>query len=205
MFPPGFLMGTATAATQVEGGGINNNITRWALSHEKDGWIPFNPGLDHWNRIQEDYEHFAANGHNAHGFVIDWGRVMPNGVFDSESVKVLEHYREEILTCRALGMEPNVTLMEYAIPNWLEDNGGLLNPDCPEYFREFTQHCLDYLGDVVTFWTTMNEPNTLIGAAYVGGLWSPGETSIFKGARAAHARRLCDRDSRGRQGPPRAP
>jgi beta-glucosidase len=180
VFPPGYLMGTATSASQIEGGNLVNNITRWAAAHW--GYDMANNPLDHWNRIIEDYTQLAANGHTAHGIVIDWGRVEPErGVFDMDA---LNHYLWEIKVCKAMGMEPNVTFMEYAYPTWLEDSGGLLNPDAPKLFVEFVEKCLEVIGDEVNWFTTMNEPNTLIGAAYVSGVWSPGVSNPLKAAQA---------------------
>lgn len=181
--PAGFLMGTQTSAVQVEGGGIDNDITRWAATHP--GWAAPNPGLDHWNRIDADYRHLSENGHTAHGFTVDWGRIEPaEGRFDEAAIA---HYRDEILTCRRLGMEPIVTTLQYAIPNWLAARGGILDPETPRLFERFVRVCAERFGDQVTWWNTMNEPNTLAAAGFLAGIWPPGRSSIFDMGRAYDA------------------
>lgn len=119
-----FLIGTTNSATQVEGGGIDNDISRWAETH--DGWAAPNPGLDHWNRVEVDNQHLQDNGHDAHGLTIDWARIEPReGEFDEAAI---QHYRDEIESLRRHGMEPIVTLMQYALPPWLAEEGGVLSP-----------------------------------------------------------------------------
>jgi beta-glucosidase len=165
-----FFFGTQTSAVQVEGGGIDNDITRWAATHK--GWAAPNPGLDHWNRLEEDYAHLQQNGHNAHGFTVDWARIEPRpGVFDKAAIA---HYKQEIAICRAHGMEPMVTLYQYALPPWLAAKGGFLAKETPQRFAEFARVCAESFGDQVTWWSTMNEPNTVAAAGYLAGLWPPG-------------------------------
>jgi beta-glucosidase len=179
----GFFIGTTTSATQVEGGGIDNDIARWAATHK--GWGAPNPGLDHWNRIDEDYAHLGQNGHNAHGFTVDWARIEPqDGVFDQAA---LAHYRAEVAAIRRHGMEPMVTLFQYALPPWLAERGGVLAKDTPALFARFARVVAEQLGDEVTWWATMNEPNTLAAAGFLAGIWPPGKKSPFAMARALDA------------------
>lgn len=195
-FGSDFYFGTQTSAIQVEGGGIDNDITRWALTHP--GWAPPNPGLDHWNHFETDYQQLGADGHTAHGFTIDWARIEPEeGRFDL-GAEALAHYRQEVLSCRRNGMEPMVTLLQYGLPPWLAEKGGILNPRAPELFARFTRAVMEGVedregnfvqgvGDEVTWWNTMNEPNTLAAAGYLAGIWPPGQKSIFQLCRAFDA------------------
>jgi beta-glucosidase len=178
-FPDGFLWGAQTAPTQVEGGGLDNNMIEWAKGDPKrvaDGSTPL-PGLDHWNRLDADYADLAANGHNAHAFAIDWSRIEPvEGHFDQAA---MDHYRREIEISRARGMEPIITLLHYAIPNWLVAKGGILNDQAPELFERFSRHVVEQVGDQVTWWNTLNEPNALAGMSYMEGAWPPGEKNVI--------------------------
>jgi len=186
-FPEGFLWGTQTAPTQVEGAGIDNNMIEWArsdLGRIGDRSVPL-PGLDHWNRLEEDYSHLGLNGHNAHGFGIDWARVEPReGEFDQAAI---DHYRREVEICRANGMEPIVTLLHYAIPNWLMAKGGILAPDASALFERFCRVVVDGVGEDVTWWNTLNEPNALASMSYMLGVWPPAETSLVRFLRAMGA------------------
>jgi beta-glucosidase len=186
-FPHGFLWGAQTAPTQVEGGGIDNNMIEWAHSDSRrirDHSVPL-PGTDHFNRLEEDYAHLRLNRHSAHAFGIDWSRIEPReGVFDQVAV---DHYKREIAICRANSMEPIVTLLHYAIPNWLTANGGVLAVDAPALFERFCRFAVDQVGDGVTWWSTLNEPNTLAGMSYMLGTWPPGEVSLGRFLKAMGA------------------
>jgi beta-glucosidase len=178
VFPEGFLWGTMTAPTQVEGGGpgdegrVDNDFSQMAESDPstvKDASTP-NQGPDHWNRVEEDYSQLGGMGQNAHGFGIDWARIQPtkHGPFDDVA---MQHYIDEIDICRAKGMEPNVTLLHFALPKWLDAEGGLTNPHVADYFAEFARYVAGKVGDRVTWWITINEPNVLVGEKYIERIW----------------------------------
>ncbi|MGI8847642.1 MAG: family 1 glycosylhydrolase [Candidatus Dormibacteria bacterium] len=171
-----FLVGFSTSATQVEGGGLNNNFTRWA--QKRSGWVPVNPGGDHYNRVAQDLDLMKADGVNSYSLTIDWGRIEPTeGWYDEQA---LAHYRREIEMANARGITVVVNLLEYAIPTWLEDKGGILSPDAVDRFEKFSRLCADRFGDRVSLWTTMNEPNTQVIAGYLAGIWPPGESSVTR-------------------------
>lgn len=184
-FPDGFLWGCQTAATQVEGGNLDNNFIAWVKQDPRrvaDGSVPL-PGLDHWNRLEQDYRDLQSDGHNAHAFTIDWSRIEPvdGGPFDQAA---MDHYRREIQICRARGMEPVITLLHYAIPNWLAAKGGILADEAPARFERFCRYVTEQVGDQVTWWSTVNEPNALAGMSYGLGKWPPGQSSVFAFLRA---------------------
>src|SRR5664280_2827795 len=54
VLPESFLLGTATASLQIEGGDHNNSWYRWVQTgHVKDGTSCI-VADDHWNRVTED-------------------------------------------------------------------------------------------------------------------------------------------------------
>ncbi|WP_300082981.1 family 1 glycosylhydrolase, partial [Propioniciclava sp.] len=63
----GLLIGTATAAVQIEGGDRNNNWYDWAQlpGTIRDGSSPLR-ATDHWNRWHEDTELMASLGLQAY-------------------------------------------------------------------------------------------------------------------------------------------
>src|SRR5476651_1385381 len=90
---------------------------------------------DHYSRFREDLAALAAMGHSAHRFSIEWSRVEPReGVFNPEA---LLHYRDVVRTCRALGIEPVVTLQHFTLPEWLAERGGVGCEDAPRLFARF--------------------------------------------------------------------
>lgn len=211
-FPKNFLWGAATSAYQVEGN-ITNNWSEWEkanaerLAREaKEKWPyatleqfpdmlkPENyisgQACDHFNRFEEDFQLAKNLGHNAHRFSIEWSRVEPReGEFDEDAI---EHYRDVILSLKAKGMEPFVTLWHWTNPLWLEKKGGCECKDFPLYFARFAKIMSASLKDEVNFWVTLNEPTSVIANGYLQGNWPPQKKSmraalkVFKVLSQAH-------------------
>ncbi len=164
-FPAGFFWGAATSSHQVEGGNVNDwsewekaNAQRLA-KEAKQKWQPwqqerfpemFDPqnyisgrACDHYNRHEEDFDIAKQLGHNAHRFSIEWSRVEPEeGKFNEEAI---EHYRKVILSLRARGFEPFVTLWHWTNPLWIHDIGGPENKKFPLYFSRYAKYVDDEL------------------------------------------------------------
>jgi beta-glucosidase len=177
-FPEGFLFGCATAAHQVEGGTVND-WSRWERQpgRIKDGSTAWR-AIGHYQRYREDLAELAASGQNAHRFSVEWSRVEPEeGRFDRD---VLAHYAEVARTCRALGMEPVVTLHHFTFPLWLADAGGAAAAIAPLRFARFAAACAEALGAHVRWWITVNEPVVLATVGHLRGEWPPGETSVLR-------------------------
>ncbi len=181
--PDDFLLGCATAAHQVEGN-LVNDWTRMEQEHPeriKDGSVS-GIACDHHARFREDLGQLAAMHHTAHRFSIEWSRVEPReGVFDRDE---LLHYREVVRTCRALGMEPVVTLQHFTLPVWLADRGGVTCPDAPRLFARFAALCAEAMGAEVRWWITLNEPGVLAVFGYLYAEWPPLQPSMREFLRA---------------------
>ena len=177
-FPEGFLLGCATAAHQVEGGTVND-WSRWEQQpgRIKDG-SSARVAIDHWSRYRSDLAELAASGQNAHRFSVEWSRVEPaEGRFDRDA---LAHYADVVRRCRALGMEPLVTLHHFTLPLWLADQGGVRAPVAPLRFARFAAACAEAFGDEVRWWITINEPVVLATIGYLRGEWPPGRRSLLQ-------------------------
>ncbi|TVQ21290.1 MAG: glycosyl hydrolase family protein [Spirochaetaceae bacterium] len=182
--PDDFLFGTATAATQIEGGDTRSNWYHWAMAgNTKDGAGP-ETACDHWNRWQEDLSLITSLNSHSYRLGLDWARMEPApGVFDDAA---FDHYREELKALREAGVEPLVTLYHFAHPQWFEEAGGWPRPGAGADWLRFVSRVLDDLGDLVTDWITINEPNVYLIFAHVFGEWPPGDRNIlrfFRGAR----------------------
>ncbi|MGO0575293.1 glycoside hydrolase family 1 protein [Ornithinimicrobium panacihumi] len=152
------LIGTATAALQIEGGDRNNNWYDWAQlpGTIKDGSTP-ERATDHWNRWREDTEIMASLGMQIYRMSVEWSRIEPRpGEIDREA---LARYREEITAIRAAGIEPLVTLHHFSHPSWFQGLGGFSSPWAVDRFLSFAGVVVKELGDLVTDWITVNEPN----------------------------------------------
>ncbi|MFN2581481.1 MAG: glycoside hydrolase family 1 protein [Candidatus Dormibacteria bacterium] len=181
--PPGFLIGCAAAAHQVEGG-IDNDWAQW----ERQRPSPIADGSDtahandHYRRYRDDIAQLAAAGHNSHRFSIEWARVEPRpGVIDTAA---LQHYVDVAHACRALGIEPVVTLHHFTLPRWLAERGGLLAADAPVLFARYAAACAEALSGLVSWWLTINEPSIVVVQGYVVGIWPPQLHSIPAAFRA---------------------
>ena len=152
-----FLVGSSTAAHQVEGNNIHSDY--WAMEHMTytDFAEPSGAAVDHYHRYKEDIALMKKAGLNAYRFSIEWARIEPEeGKFDESEIS---HYCDVILTCRENGIEPVVTLHHFTSPKWLIEKGGWESPDVVTYFARYAKKIAEELGDVLTYVCTINEAN----------------------------------------------
>ncbi|MDO4305390.1 MAG: family 1 glycosylhydrolase [Eubacteriales bacterium] len=160
-----FLVGTATAAHQVEGNNIHSDY--WA--QEQMEYTSFSePSLDavdHYNRYEEDIRLMKEAGLNAYRFTIEWARIEPEeGKFDENEV---EHYRKVIRCCKEHGIVPIVTMMHFSSPKWLICKGGWEAESTVEYFKRYCTYIAKQLGNELEYVCTINEANMGIQLAAV--------------------------------------
>jgi beta-glucosidase len=177
-FPQRFLWGTATAAHQVEGGNTNND---WWTFEQRPGaiWHDDRSGLacDWWCNAERDFDLMAEMGHNTHRLSVEWSRIEPQeGIFDRTAIA---RYRQMLTGLRQRGIEPMVTLYHFTSPSWLARQGGWRNPGVVGLFRRFAHHTVEQLGDLVTLWCTVNEPNVYAALGYLLGEHAPGKRSLL--------------------------
>lgn len=174
----GLLLGSATAATQIEGGDKNNNWYRFAEEGKVyDGTSPYRAD-NHYNLWREDIDLMAEMGLEIYRFGIEWSRIEPKrGEFDET---VLAHYREEIEYMLSKGIKPLLTLHHFTNPLWFEDMGAWANKDSVGIFLNFAEKVIDRLGDIVSEYITINEPNVYNLNSFFYGIWPPEEKSLSK-------------------------
>ena len=115
VFPSDFLLGTATAAYQIEGGvhdeGRGESI--WdRFSHTPGKTYQDHTGdvaCDHYHRWREDVALMADLGLRAYRFSIAWPRILPEGrgAVNRAGLDFYDHLVDALL---AHGIEPFVTL-----------------------------------------------------------------------------------------------
>ena len=176
-FPDLFLWGTASAAHQVEGHNTNSD---WASFEQQPGaiWHGDRSGqaCDWWRDAEKDFDLMAEMGHNTHRLSVEWSRIEPEeGQFDQSAVR---RYREMLEALRTRGIEPMVTLFHFTTHLWLARQGGWASPSSIGCFRRFAHHVVDQLGDLVTLWCTINEPNVYAALGYLLGEHAPGKKSL---------------------------
>ncbi len=170
--PDSLLLGSATAATQIEGGDRNTNWYAWSLAGGVTGGESSLPGADHYRLFREDVDLMASLGHQCYRMSVEWSRVEPQpGQWSSEAIA---HYREEISLIRSHGIVPLVTLHHFSCPQWFQDRGGWVSIDCVDTFLRFCRTVVEELGDLVSEWCTINEPNVFANDTYMDGRYPPG-------------------------------
>jgi beta-glucosidase len=182
-FPPGFLIGAATAAHQLDGG---DGLSDWSRFEEEPGRIArgerSGKATGHRERVEEDVRLLSALGANAYRFSLEWARLEPeDGRVDGPE---WERVRAELALLRAAGITPLVTLLHFTLPAWLAVRGGLLAPDFAERFGAFAGEAARRLGGEVQLWATLNEPNVQVVHGYIQGSWPPGRRSPREAGRA---------------------
>lgn len=176
-------MGSATASLQIEGGDTNNSWYEWSRQgHIADGTTSC-PATDHWNRVEEDIALMKKMNHSVYRMSLEWSRIEPSqGHFSAAAIR---HYRDEIKSLIKAKIRPMVTLHHFSNPLWFEHTGGWLRDDAPLLFESYVVKVVDSLGDLVSDWVTINEPNVYLTKGYLFGEWPPAHSQIseyFKGA-----------------------
>ena len=177
VFPPGFVWGVATAAHQIEGGNVNNDWWAWEHDPASGTREPSGDACDSFHRWREDIELVADMGLTAYRFSLEWSRIEPaEGEF---SLAALEHYRRLCAACHGHGIVPVVTFHHFTTPLWLARRGGWEAPEAPERFARFVTRATAYLGDLIGWACTINEPNVVAVMGYFQGEYPPGVKEDF--------------------------
>ncbi len=188
----GLLLGTATSATQIEGGDENNNWARFSAEGKVEDKTSSVRACDHYTRWREDIDLMAEMGMQIYRFGIEWSRIQP--AEDSFDEEALAHYRREIEYMTEKGIKPMLTLHHFTNPLWFEDMGGWTNKQSVDIFLRFAEKVIDYLGDIVDDYITINEPNVYCLNSLFYGTWPPEKKSLsafvkaFSNMTAAHVR-----------------
>lgn len=152
-----FLLGTATAAHQVEGD--NRYSDYWAIEqmNHTDFKEPSGIACDHYHHYAEDIRLMAKAGFNAYRFSVEWARVEPEeGVFCDAA---LSHYQDMVDCCLRFGIEPIVTLHHFSSPAWLIRKGGWESSSTPLAFAKYAEQVTSALSGKVRWICTINEAN----------------------------------------------
>lgn len=170
--PKEFLLGSATAATQIEGGDTNNNWYAWSLAGKVGNGESSITGADHYRRYVEDIELLSQLHQECYRMSIEWSRIEPKeGEWSTEGV---EHYRDEFQRLIKAGIKPLVTLHHFSCPQWYQEKGGWLSKDAVQDFMRFVGFSVKSFGDLVSEWCTINEPNVFANDSYMDGKYPPG-------------------------------
>jgi beta-glucosidase/6-phospho-beta-glucosidase/beta-galactosidase len=121
---------------------------------------------DHYRRWREDLALMASLGVPCARYGIPWHRLQPApGRWD------WRHADEPLENMLALGIEPQVDLVHYGLPGWID--GAYLNPDYPKLVADYAARMAERFKGRIHWYTPLNEPR--VTAWYCGriGWWPP--------------------------------
>jgi len=103
-------------------------------------------------------------GADGYRFSVAWPRVQPTGS-GAVNEAGLAFYDRLVDALLEAGIAPMATLYHWDLPQLLEDAGGWLERDTALRFGEYAAIVAERLGDRVTHWCPVNEPNvtTMLG------------------------------------------
>ena len=166
-FPPGFLWGTATSPTQVEGH-IHNEWTNFTAQDGGNCRI----ACDHYHRYPEDVDWMARLGANAYRFGVEWSRLQSAPFAPLDSIE-LARYIDLLDRLKAKNITPMVVLHHFSNPPWINAAGGWTNAATIPAYVDFVRQLVAALKDRVQLWNTFNEPDTYACVAYLLGGFPP--------------------------------
>lgn len=190
-FPPSFVIGSATASYQIEGGvhegGRGASI--WDTFSHTPGRVENGDtgdvADDHFHRWRSDLDLMGELGLEAYRFSIAWPRIQPTGA-GAANHQGLDFYSQLVDGLLERGIAPVATLYHWDLPQALEDAGGWPERDTALRFAEYAALVVEALGDRVNTWTTLNEPWCAAFLGYGNGMHAPGRTDGAAALAAAH-------------------
>jgi beta-glucosidase len=187
--PPGFELGVATSAWQIEGDVAGRGRCNWDDFAEMPGKIKDGatgePACDHVHRLDEDLDRLAWLGVDAYRFSVSWPRVIPDGRGATSAVG-LDFYDRLVDGLLARGITPVATLFHWDTPSALEADGGWASRDVAHRFADYAQVMGEHFADRVGRWATLNEPWCSAFLGYCSGYFAPGRTEPGVSLEAAY-------------------
>ena len=178
-FPKDFLWGAAAAAYQIEGasaeGGRGDSVWDVFCREPERVWRGHSGAnaCDHYHRYRDDVALMSELELQAYRLSIAWPRVLPHGTKQVNEAG-LDFYDRLVDELLRAGISPYITLYHWDMPAELYFRGGFLNRDSSNWFAEFAALMARRLGDRVSNWFTLNEPQVFIGAGLERGIHAPG-------------------------------
>jgi beta-glucosidase len=190
-FPPGFVWGAATAAYQIEGAAMADGRGQsiWDTFCRLPGKISRGDtgdvACDSYHRYPEDVALLADLGLSSYRFSISWPRVLPGGS-GPVNQKGLDYYRALLDELAARDITATVTLYHWDLPQELQDKGGWAVRATAERFADYARVMAEQLGDRVSRWITLNEPQVVASHGYRDGVHAPGVADDAAAVAATH-------------------
>lgn len=169
-----FLWGSATASYQCEGGyNLDDKVeSMWDKYLHDNNLENADVACDFYHHFKEDIKMLKDGGQNSYRFSLAWPRIISD-LEGTVNQKGIDFYLQVFKTLKEHGIEPNVTLYHWDLPQYLEELGGWLNQITCEKFAHYAKVCFDAFTDEVDLWVTFNEPRWFIFNGYFIGNYPP--------------------------------
>ncbi|KAF1304623.1 glycoside hydrolase family 1 protein [Candidatus Enterococcus willemsii] len=190
-FPTNFLWGAAMSAPQTEGHSLLNGKSASTWDH----WFETNPEKFNANQgpadtsniyelYKEDCQRMEDIGLNSIRTSIAWTRLLPDGkTLNPEAVAFYRDYFQEI---RNHGVEPIINLFHFDMPMWLMEKGGWETRESVDAFAFYAKTAFEQFGDLVSKWTTFNEPLVHVECGYLFGYHYPAIVDFKKAVQVGY-------------------
>ena len=206
--PEDFLIGTANSAFQSEGAWDKDGKSESIMEHYAKEFagkypggisaeeakakhkLPYSTdmpdrGCFFYDNYEEYIEDMQKTGQNTYRMSLAWPRIIPTGVGEVNQ-KAIDHYNKVINKLLSCGITPFVDLYHWDMPQCLQDKGGFLSPEFPEWFEAYAKVCFEAFGDRVKLWSTFNESQISIHNGYCAATFPPFQTGRKAAQLAAH-------------------
>lgn len=202
-FPDDFTWGVSTASYQIEGaaadGGKGASI--WDRFVRLPGRVADGTSgdvaTDHVRLYRQDVDLMAELGVSAYRFSVSWPRVIPSGR-GRVAPAGLDFYDRLVDELLDHGIAPWVCLYHWDLPQVLQDVGGWTRRDTAQNFADYAEVVADRLGDRVTTFLMLNEPNVHALLGHLTGEHAPGMTDVGAYFAALHHQNLATGEAIGR-------
>lgn len=194
-FPEGFLFGTATSATQSEGGktdGKTSNI--WDFWYKEEPYKFHNQiGPEKTSNFYFDYKEIVKlleeTGQNSYRTSISWSRLIPamDGKVNTKAVDFYKKYFKEI---KDRGIKLFINLFHFDMPMYLQEIGGWANKEVVEKYVSYAETCFKLFGEYVDRFFTFNEPIVHVECGYLYQCHYPCEVNPKKAVQVAYNTQL---------------
>ncbi len=180
-WPATFLIGSATAPYQVEGGLHNGDWYQWESTAANTLMEHADDGPDEYDYFDADFALAEQMETNAVRLGIDWSRLFPTAASfpASPDATAVAHYHAVFASLKAHHLSPLVTLYHWNLPIWIDDLtqkdtvSGWLDPTIVQKFADFATFAGTEFGGEVDSWITLNEPTATLLQGFVTGTYPP--------------------------------
>lgn len=178
MFRSDFVWGVATSAYQIEGRDPADGAGRcvwdtFSDAGRTDRGDHAYVACDEIHRFKEDIALMRLLGIKHYRFSISWSRILPDGIGEVNETGVA-YYRELLEELKKNGIEPYVTLFHWELPQAIQNRGGWLSPEMPDWFGNYASIVAERFSDLAKYFITINEPQCVIMHGLSIGEHAPG-------------------------------